>query len=119
MDGILLTLLLDRTSSSTFSILDSETYDYTMVAYAKIMTIAALAAPVFAQSGCGVDILDATRTTRVVIGSGCVPPGGRATIWSEARQANFFVVASSSCGLGFAPGTGAGATLQSAGRANC
>lgn len=91
-----------------------------MVAYAKIFTMAALAAPVFAQAGCGVEILDATRTTRVVIGSGCVPPGGRATIWSSARQANFFVVASSTCGLGFAPGTGNdGASLRSTGAANC
>ena len=90
-----------------------------MFSILKLLTVAAFVAPAIAQSGCGVEILDSENPSNLVIGSGCVPPGGQAKVYVDRRKATYTILATADCGLSFLPGTGPGATLRSSGRAGC
>lgn len=89
-----------------------------MVSFTKFLAIAAFAAPAFAQTGCQAEILSEAPDFEV-IASACVPPGGVTKIWSARRQANFYVEAKTSCGLGFQDGGRSDATFRLVGRGSC
>jgi hypothetical protein len=83
-----------------------------MVSYKKLLSIAAIVAPVVATN-CKVEVIH--DGSGQVVASACIPGGSGAALSSPARKLRFLVETSESCGMSLNP-TRDGYSLRSGGQ---